>query len=81
MFHFQFDFGGTRALAQYQSPDMDFKFGAGLSVDYVKPDGGCAAHQQSTHQQLEPFIYMFRLAATADVHERNESQSPVIRGA
>jgi lipid-binding SYLF domain-containing protein len=28
-----------KALAQYQSPDMDFKFGAGLSVDYVKPDG------------------------------------------
>ena len=22
---------------------MDFKFGAGLSVDYVKPDGGCFA--------------------------------------
>lgn len=28
-----------RALAQYQSADMDFKFGAGLSVDYIKPDG------------------------------------------
>lgn len=28
-----------RALAQYQSADMDFKFGAGLSVDYVKPEG------------------------------------------
>jgi len=28
-----------RALSQYQSADMDFKFGAGLSVDYIKPDG------------------------------------------
>lgn len=27
-----------RALSQYQSADMDFKFGAGLSVDYIKPD-------------------------------------------
>ncbi len=28
-----------RALAQYQSAAMDFKFGAGLSVDYIKPEG------------------------------------------
>lgn len=29
----------ARALAQYQSSELDFKFGAGLSVDYIKPDG------------------------------------------
>lgn len=28
-----------RAMSQYKSSEIDFKFGAGLSVDYIKPDG------------------------------------------
>lgn len=54
----------TRALAQYQSPDMDFKFGAGLSVDYVKPDG-----------EHRPRPVMLRPAVTAAAHKSNALQS------
>jgi len=53
-----------RALAQYQSADFDFKFGAGLSVDYVKPDeagnvegGGLAAKLETGNS--DAFVFNF----------------------
>lgn len=51
-----------KALAQYQSADMDFKFGAGLSVDYIKPDetmegGSLKAHISSGDR--DAFVFNF----------------------
>jgi lipid-binding SYLF domain-containing protein len=59
-----------RALAQYQSAEMDFKFGAGLSVDYIKPDaemegGSLKAHISSGDR--DAFVFNFAKGLLLDL--------------